>query len=164
MAAWVRLLVLLVAAVQETMASPRQALPQILVIGSLNMDTIIDVQRLPQKGESIVTRLPDTGKSVPGGKGANQAVAAARLCGGKCVAKFVGQFGNDGHAQTLERSLADNGVDLSACGRTEKPSGQGLVFLVEDPTWHGHQTSYLPCCRTFRRPVLCCCSGRFPST
>lgn len=134
MAAWVRLLVLLVAAVQETMSSARQTLPQILVIGSLNMDTIIDVQRLPQQGESIVTRLPDTGKSVPGGKGANQAVAVARLCGGNCVAKFVGQFGNDAHAQTLERSLADNGVDLSACGRTEKPSGQGLVFLVEDGT------------------------------
>eukprot|EP00959_Pyramimonas_sp_CCMP1952_P134737 2819664-Pyramimonas_sp.AAC.1 len=45
----------------------------ILVVGSINMDTIIDVQRLPKEGETITTRSSDTGHSVPGGKGANQA-------------------------------------------------------------------------------------------
>eukprot|EP00428_Durinskia_dybowskii_P044788 CAMPEP_0170339850 /NCGR_PEP_ID=MMETSP0116_2-20130129/71003_1 /TAXON_ID=400756 /ORGANISM="Durinskia baltica, Strain CSIRO CS-38" /LENGTH=57 /DNA_ID=CAMNT_0010593309 /DNA_START=36 /DNA_END=206 /DNA_ORIENTATION=+ len=55
------------------------------------MDIIVDVDRLPRAGESILTGRADTGKAVPGGKGANQAVAVARLCAasGVCEAQFV---------------------------------------------------------------------------
>jgi len=106
----------------------------ILVVGSINMDVIIDVERMPRSGETIVASYPDTGQTVPGGKGANQAVAVSRLCrgGGKCSAQFVGQWGGDEHARALEKCLAENGVDISACGRAGGPSGQGLVFLGAD--------------------------------
>jgi len=108
----------------------------ILVVGSINMDTIIDVQRLPTEGETITTRRSDTGKSVPGGKGANQAVAVARMAAGtgREAPKFVCQLGNDAHAKTLEQALLANGVDISLSGVTDKPSGQGIVFLLEDGT------------------------------
>eukprot|EP00961_Rhodomonas_salina_P027745 374823-Rhodomonas_salina.2 len=54
----------------------------LLVIGSLNVDIIIEVDRLPHKDETIVARNPNTGSAVAGGKGANQAVAAAKLSAG----------------------------------------------------------------------------------
>mmetsp|Transcript_99849 Transcript_99849/g.251842 ORF Transcript_99849/g.251842 Transcript_99849/m.251842 type:complete len:275 (-) Transcript_99849:167-991(-) len=70
---------------------------------------------------------------VPGGKGANQAVAAARLSKGTGrKAQFVCQFGNDAHAKTLETVLLDNGLDIAACGRSDKPSGQAFIFLEAD--------------------------------
>ena len=51
----------------------------ILVVGSLNVDIIIEVPRLPKRDETIAARNDNTGRAVTGGKGANQAVAAARL-------------------------------------------------------------------------------------
>lgn len=105
----------------------------ILVVGSLNADVIIEVDRLPRSGETLVSRDPNTGRVVPGGKGCNQAVAAARL--GASGARFVCQFGDDAHAAMLERALIDAGVDLSACQRCEGvPSGQGYVLLEPDGT------------------------------
>ncbi|KAK3249876.1 hypothetical protein CYMTET_40717 [Cymbomonas tetramitiformis] len=101
------------------------------------MDTIIDVERLPRSGETIMTRIPDTGKCIPGGKGANQAVASARLCAGtaRCSVQFVGQFGGDGHATALRQTLIDEKVDISVSGQhNDKTSGQGLVFLEEAGT------------------------------
>lgn len=63
-----------------------------------------------------------------GGKGANQAVAVCRL---GAISRFVCQFGNDAHAAALEKDLLDNGVDLSSCGRADRPSGQGIVLLED---------------------------------
>ena len=113
-------------------ASARKPL---LVVGSLNLDSIIEVDRLPTSGENVVARKPNAATAL-GGKGANQAIAAARLARGDDTAsgvEFVCQFGNDAHAAQLERVLADSGVRLGACGRsTEQSSGQGLVFLEPD--------------------------------
>lgn len=104
----------------------------LLVCGSLNADIIIEISRFPKKGETLGTRSPDTGIMVPGGKGANQAVAAARLSGSGRKAEFVCQFGNDSHANKLQQVLVDNGVDIAGCGRADKPSGQAFIFLEED--------------------------------
>ncbi|KAL4430864.1 hypothetical protein ABPG75_006120 [Micractinium tetrahymenae] len=109
------------------------ALPSILVVGSLNVDIIVPVHRLPERGETITARDPSNSIAV-GGKGANQAVAAARL---GAAARFVGRFGNDSYATWLEQALKAEGVDVSGCGRASLPSGQGLVLLEAD----GHATS-----------------------
>lgn len=104
-----------------------------LVIGSLNADIIVEISRFPKRGETLNTLTPDTGVMVPGGKGANQAVAAARLSQGTGrKVQFVCQFGNDAHAKTLEKVLLDNGLDIAACGRSDKPSGQAFIFLEAD--------------------------------
>ncbi|CAE8618447.1 unnamed protein product, partial [Polarella glacialis] len=74
----------------------------LLVVGSLNVDITIEVDRLPQKDETITARSPTTEIAV-GGKGANQAVAAARLAAGTGrPVRFVCQLGNDAHAKWLE--------------------------------------------------------------
>jgi len=106
----------------------------LLVIGSLNVDIIIEVDRLPHKDETIVARNPNTGSAVAGGKGANQAVAAAKLSAGSGRrVQFVCQFGNDAHTQMLKDVLTQNGVDISLCGSdATKPSGQGFVLLEAD--------------------------------
>ena len=80
---------------------------RILVIGSLNMDMVVNVEQMPLRGETIM------GKSlayVPGGKGANQACAAGKL--GKNVT-MLGCIGDDGNGQALRKSLAAAGVDVS---------------------------------------------------
>lgn len=80
------------------------------MVGSLNLDTTLRVPRLPLPGETVLGtgRFSDTG-----GKGANQAVAAARL--GRTVA-MVGAVGDDDAGVALLRSLAEAGVDTSAVG------------------------------------------------
>ena len=69
------------------------------------VDVIIEVDRLPVRDETISSRTPDTGKTVTGGKGANQAVAAARL-GADPARKnmLVCHFGTDAHAPMLEQA------------------------------------------------------------
>ena len=96
----------------------------------MNADLVINVARMPAAGETTLATNP-IAKVIPGGKGANQAVAAARLSEGTPV-QFVCQLGNDDHASMLEATLAENGVDTSGSGRTDLPSGQGLVFLQPD--------------------------------
>lgn len=107
---------------------------RLLVVGSLNLDVIMEVDRLPRKGENVVARRPDATTAL-GGKGANQAIAVARLTAGgeHAGVDFVCQFGNDAHAAQLERTLVASGVGLSACGRSVgSGSGQGFVFLEPD--------------------------------
>lgn len=116
-------------------ASPAAPPSTILVVGSLNVDIIIPVHRLPQRGETITARIPSTEIAV-GGKGANQAVAAARLSAGTGKrTSFVCRFGNDAYADMLEAALVEAGVDVSGCGRAAHlPSGQGIVQLEVDGT------------------------------
>jgi len=68
----------------------------------------------------------DTGLTVAGGKGANQAVSCSRL---GFPVSFVCQFGNDSNSAMLENVMNCNNVDISLCLRSTKPSGLGLVFL-----------------------------------
>lgn len=79
--------------------------PRIAVIGSLNMDIVVEADRSPQLGETI---LGKEAHFIPGGKGANQAVATARL-GAKTT--MVGTVGKDGFGTTLLEALATDGIE-----------------------------------------------------
>ena len=83
---------------------------------------------MPETGETMGARNPDCGYMLPGGKGANQAVAAQRLSKGAGI-DFVCQFGSDSHATKLKETLIENSVGIEACGYVDKPSGQAFIFL-----------------------------------
>ncbi len=100
----------------------------ILVIGSLNMDQIVQVSRLPMLGETLLTA--SSLRIVPGGKGANQAVAMARL--GASVT-LAGRVGNDPFGAQLLRSLkADNVETGMVVIDQEASSGVALIFLTPE--------------------------------
>lgn len=106
----------------------------VLVVGSVNADIVVELERLPVRGETVAASKPDTGKFFPGGKGANQAAAAARLISDANAlrAKFVCQFGNDTHGEALQSALQQSGVDISLAGHPQCPSGQAFVFVYPD--------------------------------
>ncbi|MDF9894295.1 UNVERIFIED_ORG: ribokinase [Pseudomonas vranovensis] len=97
----------------------------VVVVGSLNMDLVTRAQRLPRGGETLVG---ETFVTVPGGKGANQAVAAARL--GAQVAMF-GCVGDDAYGQQLRQALADEQIDCQAVGVAAGVSS-GVALIVVD--------------------------------
>ena len=112
----------------------------IVVVGSINMDLVARTPRIPRGGETII----GTGfETTPGGKGANQAVAVARL--GYPVA-MVGMVGEDVFGQTLLDNLAHAGVDTGAAARVSGPSGvaqiqvddRGENSIVVVPGANGH--------------------------
>lgn len=96
----------------------------VVVLGSLNMDLVAEVPRLPQPGETLF------GKSfamVPGGKGANQAVAAARL--GMRTA-MIGRVGNDAMGQTLRSHLQAEKIDVTSVSTSPRlSSGTALIAV-----------------------------------
>ena len=99
---------------------------EIVVVGSLNQDTTVRVARLPQPGETV---LGQGHFSDAGGKGANQAVAAARL--GSTVA-MVGMVGADAAGARLLQSLREAGVSATSVGRsTEVATGLALITVDE---------------------------------
>lgn len=101
---------------------------RILVVGSINMDLVVRSPHLPRPGE---TTLGSNFRTFPGGKGANQAVAAARL--GAPVA-MVGRVGQDAFGDAMLASLSANGVDVS-CVRREMDAATGVALItVEDDT------------------------------
>jgi len=96
----------------------------ITVAGSLNMDFVVQVQRLPQPGETV---LGGGFVTIPGGKGANQACAAGRL-GGRV--RMLGRVGDDVFGRELVESLASAGVDTKAVRVSARtPSGVALIFV-----------------------------------
>ncbi len=98
----------------------------VLVVGSLNMDQIFRLARLPRPGESMLAGDVIT---APGGKGANQAVAAARM--GAHV-RMIGRVGGDPFGGSLRQSLAAAGVDVSGLRiSADAPTGTALIMLVE---------------------------------
>lgn len=100
---------------------------EIAVVGSCNLDFVVGVESIPQVGETV---LGGDLVQIPGGKGANQAVAAARL--GRSVA-MVGRVGDDGSGQLLRQALDGDGVDTSALLTTPGvPSGVALISVQED--------------------------------
>ena len=78
----------------------------ITVVGSVNIDLVVEMDALPRAGETV---LGKTFRVTPGGKGANQAVAAARH---GAHTEFVGCVGDDEYGRTARRNLLDNGVDV----------------------------------------------------
>ncbi len=81
--------------------------PKILVAGSLVMDLIVTTERFPERGETVTGNGFST---VPGGKGANQAVQAARL---GAEVSMLGRVGNDDFGRALIKSAKESGVDTS---------------------------------------------------
>ena len=102
------------------------ARPRITVVGSINLDLVASVERLPRPGET----LTDAELSrVPGGKGANQAVAAARL---GAEVRFVGCVGDDEIAAEARRGLEGAGVDLTGLRiAAGEPTGLAMILVSE---------------------------------
>lgn len=100
--------------------------PKVCVVGSVNMDIVVRCQRLPKPGETL---LGSSYKAFPGGKGANQAVAAARL--GARVS-FVGAVGDDAHGRELVKTLEGEAIDLSHLFvRSGRASGLAMITVAE---------------------------------
>ncbi|MCL4841504.1 MAG: ribokinase [Bryobacteraceae bacterium] len=100
----------------------------IVVTGSLNMDFVVTVPHLPAPGE---TTLGSDFQRIPGGKGANQACAAARLASAPCV-RMLGRVGYDPSADELKNSLADAGVDVALVRATRSaPTGVALIWVEQ---------------------------------
>jgi ribokinase len=94
--------------------------PRITVVGSANVDHVARVERLPRPGETISDAEFEC---VPGGKGANQALAAARL---GAQVRFVGRLGQD---DLPLRSLEQAGVDVTGVSRDDGETGVALILV-----------------------------------
>jgi ribokinase len=98
----------------------------LVVTGSLNMDFVVQVERLPAPGE---TALGHDFRMIPGGKGANQACAAGKLARDARV-RMVGRVGYDPFADSLKASLAAAGVDVTAVQATHsQPTGIAEIWV-----------------------------------
>lgn len=100
--------------------------PRIVVLGSINMDLVLECAKLPQPGETVIGL---TSREVPGGKGANQAVGAARL--GADVA-MIGRVGSDSFAERLVANLLKENVETSEIIRcADCASGVAMVAVEQ---------------------------------
>jgi ribokinase len=95
----------------------------IVVVGSLNMDLVARAPRIPVVGETIIG---DSYFAEPGGKGANQAYAAARL-GGKVA--MIGCVGTDEFGKRMRDNLSSTGCDVSSISAEHGSSGVALIFV-----------------------------------
>lgn len=101
--------------------------PNIVVVGSSNTDLIVRVPRIPRPGETI---LGGRFATAPGGKGANQAVAAARA-GGRVT--FVARVGRDAFGAQALAGFRRDGIDVRHVRRDpDAPSGVALIFVAAD--------------------------------
>lgn len=98
----------------------------VVVIGSINMDLVTRVPRLPKPGETLKGASFET---LPGGKGANQAVAVARL-GGRSI--MIGRVGDDAFGRTLRSGLRAQGVNTRHVATLPGSSSGVAVIQVED--------------------------------
>jgi len=113
-------------AIDESRASrPAVARGRVAVVGSLNMDLVVRAPRLPNPGETLAG---SAFAQVPGGKGGNQAVAAARL--GAQVA-MVGRVGADSNGEVLRAGLVAEGIDCGAL-ETSSSAPTGVALIVVD--------------------------------
>jgi ribokinase len=114
----------------------------VCVVGSVNMDLTFDVDTLPRPGETV---LASSLTYAPGGKGGNQAVAAARA---GAQVQFVGAVGDDAAAEQLRAHLLANGVGLDGTVAMPGPSGTAIIVvdasaentIVVAPGANGHLT------------------------
>jgi ribokinase len=100
----------------------------LVVVGSLNMDFVVTVEHLPAPGETVLGR---NFQMIPGGKGANQASAAARLGADSVTVRMVGRVGYDVFADHLKASLSAAGVDVSAVHST-RAQATGVALIAVD--------------------------------
>ena len=97
----------------------------IAVVGSINADMFIRMERLPGRGETVAGGVPTW---FPGGKGANQAVAAARLGGSVSMHAAIG---SDEPGQMAIANLKSSGVDISNISKVDSPTSIALVLVEE---------------------------------
>ena len=100
----------------------------IVVVGSLNMDFVVEVDRLPAPGETV---LGGDFQMLPGGKGANQACAAARLATSSVGVRMVGRVGYDTFGDHLKAGLSAAGVDVSAV-HASRSHATGVALISVD--------------------------------
>ncbi|WP_440615598.1 ribokinase [Cysteiniphilum sp. 6C5] len=98
----------------------------IMVIGSANMDLIIQVEHIPTPGETI---LGGEFLTASGGKGANQAVAAARLGGDT---HFIACIGEDSFGETLINNYCKDNINIKHIKRTTKASGVAMIYVAKN--------------------------------
>jgi ribokinase len=98
----------------------------VVVVGSANVDLILPVQRIPRPGETVLAGSLTRG---PGGKGANQAVAAARA---GATTAFVASLGDDESGGLLRDALSEAGVDLALVSSTTTPTGTAIITVDAD--------------------------------
>lgn len=109
---------------------------RILAVGSSNIDFVCRMLRVPESGETLISN--DTYAFVPGGKGANCAVAAARL-GADVV--FCTRLGNDGYASQLLEKYKSEGIDTRFVFR-DKTAQTGLEVVLVEQTGHNRIVVY----------------------
>jgi ribokinase len=98
----------------------------VVVVGSANVDLVLPVQRIPRPGETVLASGLTRG---PGGKGANQAVAAARA---GASTSFVASLGADESGELLRKALSESGVDLSLVSTAGTPTGTAIITVSAD--------------------------------
>lgn len=98
---------------------------RLLVIGSINMDLVMNLDRVPETGETLLGREYSY---IPGGKGANQAVAASRVLGD---VTFCGRVGKDSNGDIMLENLRANNVDTSFITRDDEHQTGLAVIPVE---------------------------------
>lgn len=103
----------------------------VLVFGSINMDLVARTTRLPSPGETLIGKRFEM---IPGGKGANQAVAVARL---GVLTQLVGRVGGDTFGQDLLRSLRESNVDCDAV-LTDDMTHSGVAVISVNATGENH--------------------------
>lgn len=100
----------------------------VCIVGSLNMDLIVRSPRLPTPGETL---LGGEFATLPGGKGANQAVAAARASSPGARVRMIGAVGNDDHGRRLLAVLGVDGVDTDSVRiRPDSPTGIAVITVA----------------------------------
>ncbi|MDR1392767.1 MAG: PfkB family carbohydrate kinase [Bifidobacteriaceae bacterium] len=104
-------------------AAPKEGF-KVVVVGSANVDLEVQVPRWPDPGESVVATAS---ARFPGGKGANQAVAAAKA-GGASTA-LIGAWGPDADATLVKELLEDAGVDTASVRTVDCPTGMAIVMV-----------------------------------
>lgn len=98
----------------------------LVVLGSLNMDFVVQVQHLPAPGETV---LGSSMRTIPGGKGGNQAAAAGKLSKPGNEVRMIGRVGEDIFAGQLKSSLTDSGVDVSAVSGVQESTGTAFIWV-----------------------------------
>jgi len=101
---------------------------RVTVVGSINIDLVVTAERLPAHGETI---LGTDFQRFGGGKGANQALAAARMGAGVAM---VGKVGQDEAGRTLVGELLRAGVEIGRIGRADGPTGTAVITVAANGT------------------------------
>ncbi|CAD2075690.1 ribokinase [Jeotgalicoccus meleagridis] len=100
--------------------------PKITIVGSLNMDLVVTAKRHPEIGETLTGQ---TFSTLCGGKGANQAVAAARL---GCDVTFIGKVGNDAFGEEMIENLRNEGINVDHIEKVDDTES-GIAMITVNP-------------------------------